>query len=253
MTFVTVDRALLCCAFSISVMLSGASKACAFGDDAFGQDLGAISALATQYKADNLFTDSQNLLLAGYHDGKNAQPVSIPDAALKLDNAGIVLPGIYRGGMPRGEKDYRALSDAGVTTLLNLRYLKTDADTPAYCSKYGLNCAQHRLMLTLPGSDYFLDWHIFKTAFKFVLDEQKAGHKIYIHCLHGSDRTGAMAAALVIRDQACGKQFDKDSLWKRVDADLKTHHFHMVYAHLYHEIKELVYDFDNNREWLCQK
>jgi hypothetical protein len=174
------------------------------------------------------------------------------EPVFSLDNAGLILPGLYRGGMPGGEKDYKAIADSGIHVVVSLRDLSVDRDSPEFCAKYGLVCERFPLALSVPLSDYFFDWSEFKKAYAYVLGQNKAGYDIYIHCEHGSDRTGAMSAALVIRSQACGRTFDKDALWGRISGDLAKYGFHKAdYGHLYSDIKDFVYKFDDNKDWIC--
>jgi protein-tyrosine phosphatase len=229
---------------AIGCALLAVSARAASTDEIFASSLGDISALGARYRAEGTFAGAQSAIPPDVATTAQAQ--------LKLGNTGLVLPGIYRGAMPYGASDYRALAALGIDTVVNLRYLKTDADSAKYCAANDFDCEQYRLML-LPAQDKYFDWDTFKHAFRFIVYAHQAGHKVYIHCLHGSDRTGAMAAALTVRAAACGGQFDKAALWNKVDGDLKAHNFHMVYASLYAGIKDMVYKFDENREWLCAK
>ncbi len=80
-----------------------------------------------------------------------------------------------------------------------------------------------------------------------MLAEHKAGHRVYFHCKKGSDRTGALAAALLIREKAC----NPDELWNEVEIRLKRHHFHPVFIFLKKDIRSWVYRFGQN-QWLCR-
>ena len=99
-------------------------------------------------------------------------------------------------------RDYRLLQPLGVDTVLNLEYFHNEDQD--LCRKNSLRCAELPLMLFV-GKDLSFDWQTFRKAFRFVLGERAAGKKVYFHCLHGSDRTGALATALMLRERACGR------------------------------------------------
>lgn len=114
---------------------------------------------------------------------------------------------IFRGGSLDNEAGYAYLQKLGVTALANLQ--STHQSDPAFCEKYGLTCRNFGIypfdMIKLTKSPDF------QQAFRFVLEERKAGHKVYIHCMKGKDRTGALAAALIIREDACDGDFNGKS------------------------------------------
>lgn len=165
-----------------------------------------------------------------------------------VDNFGVVADGIYRGRRLQDEKDYQLLSGTlGVETLVNLRW--AHADDAELCAEHHLKCVRYPIRLVLNDSHF--DWKMLKDAFHFVNAERRAGRKVYIHCDHGSDRTGALAAALTIRLKACGQAFDEDELWESVDKTMREHGFHKNYRKIHATVKSWVYGFSKN-PWLCQ-
>ncbi|MFC1679742.1 hypothetical protein ACFL2T_05980, partial [Elusimicrobiota bacterium] len=96
-----------------------------------------------------------------------------------------------------------------------------------------------------------IDWAVLRAAFRHTVIEQAAGRGVHMHCLHGSDRTGALASAIMIRERACGREYDKDKLWKEIHATLKQYGFHEVYVNIRLKIRGWVYKLDKN-PWICE-
>lgn len=178
----------------------------------------------------------------------------VSTAALQInpiENFGVVSGNIYRGGRLKTETEYKYLKEVlGASYIINLE--RFNRDNKVLCKKYGLNCVEFPLLLVL-GNDAVFNWTTFRKAYSFVLDKSKNGNKIYFHCLHGSDRTGTLASALMIRNRACNKQgFDKKALSAEIETTLQKHGFHDIYVFLHHKIKSWVIHFDENSEWLCK-
>ncbi|MDD5210585.1 MAG: hypothetical protein PHV36_14445 [Elusimicrobiales bacterium] len=157
---------------------------------------------------------------------------------------------IYRGGKLDSEETFAFLRGLGVGAVANLQNIHPS--NQRLCGKYGLNCGDFGIApfgvksLTDSRSN-------FQGAFRFVNRQRKAGRKVYIHCLLGNDRTGALAAALILRDQACGKTFDKARLISVLDNSLRKHNFGFRFFSMWHsEIKDWVENFDKHRPWLCE-
>lgn len=166
-----------------------------------------------------------------------------------LGNFGVVSKGVYRSERLDAEEDYAFLAGTlGVDTVVNLRYFHTD--DRRLCRKYGLRCVNYRLR-PFEEDEEPLDWYVLKAAFRHTVKEQAAGRGVHMHCLHGSDRTGALASAVMIRDRACGRDYDKDKLWEFIRTTLKQYGFHDVYVNIYLKIKGWVYKLDRN-PWICE-
>ncbi len=170
-------------------------------------------------------------------------------------NFGAVAKGIYRGSRPKTAGNFDYLKNLGVSTVIDLEYFHEDS--PTLCRRYNLNCVREPLLL-FPLDDAFFDWKTFRAAFSLVLSEHARGRAVYFHCKDGSDRTGALAAALMIRSAVCGVGQDaaqngraQDALWARVDRTLSQYGFHKVFFVLHEKIKSWVYD-PSNKRWLCQ-
>ncbi|HNT98776.1 MAG TPA: tyrosine-protein phosphatase, partial [Elusimicrobiales bacterium] len=118
------------------------------------------------------------------------------------------------------------------------------------CRRNGLRCAELPLLLFV-GKDLSFDWGTFRKAFRFVLSERAAGRTVYFHCLHGSDRTGALAAALTLRERTCGRNYDKAALKEEIDSALERHGFHGRYAFLRSAIDGWVAE-PASQPWLCE-
>ncbi len=170
-------------------------------------------------------------------------------------NFGMVSEGIYRGSRPKTAENFDYLKNLGVSTVIDLEYFHEDSST--LCRRYGLNCVRKPLLL-FPLDDEFFDWKTFREAFRLVLSERAQGRTVYFHCKDGSDRTGALAAALMIRSAVCNvspgsapNSRAQDDLWARIDQTLRQYGFHKVFVILHEKIKSWIYDPSDNR-WLCR-
>ncbi|MBI3548845.1 MAG: tyrosine-protein phosphatase [Elusimicrobia bacterium] len=179
------------------------------------------------------------------------------DAGITRRSAGSVpanlgeLPGkVFRGAALTNREQYAHLKRVlGVDVAVNLRERSEDLEA---CGVYGLECRHFPIRLFWPVVRN-VNWDTMKEAFKFVLEKQAQGKTVYFHCTHGADRTGAMAAALTVRREACGKAFSPDALWSQVKADLDRHQFNESwFPDLGRDIKDLVYKFSEHRSWLCR-
>jgi protein tyrosine/serine phosphatase len=173
-------------------------------------------------------------------------PFSISNS---IENFGIVSKGIYRGSELKTPQEYQYLHDVlRVDIIINLN---TKKDNPEFCKKYNLNCVQYPIHL-FPLSDIFFDWTTLRQAFRFIIRARQAKEHIYIHCKHGSDRTGALVSLVMVRDRACELTFNKNRLWKEIDMNLKNYKFHSIYIFLHRQIQNSIFDFEKN-QWICEK
>lgn len=183
------------------------------------------------------------------HPGAEPQKASAKHAIPA--NFGMVEEGIYRGARLQREEEYAYLSRVlGVKTMVNLQHYHHD--DKALCAKYGIDCREFPIFLFF-ANDVLFDWQSFRKAFDVITEQKARSNKVYFHCAYGSDRTGTMAAALMVREAACGRQFDPETLWKSVDTTLEKHNFHGIYVFLHHAIKDWVFEFDKNKDWLCKQ
>lgn len=195
------------------------------------------------------------------HTGDPAEPMHFGRINISKDSD---LRGIaYRGGNPAPET-YKFLKKQGVDTIINIRNMTK----PNYklCEANGIKCVNHPVWaldpdilggvtvgdrelggIILHKNKYFLD------AFQAAVAELQAGKTIYIHCQGGTDRTGALAAALTIRSYACGKSFNSYELRENTMNTLQEFGFwNHVFPSWEKEIKGWVDNFPENKEWLCK-
>lgn len=109
------------------------------------------------------------------------------DGNVPIRNFHKVEPYLYRGGQPVKE-GFLALKDLGVKTVLCLRWgKKVIAAEKASVESLGMTFISMPLNywnLPKPETiDYFLE-----------LIDNTEHHPLYVHCLHGSDRTGILIA-----------------------------------------------------------
>lgn len=89
---------------------------------------------------------------------------------------------LYRGGQPLGEGFYR-LKNLGIKTVLNLRVVDTDH---LHVHGAGLNYIHISFRPHHPRDCDVIEF------LKVMKNEEN--HPVYLHCYHGSDRTGMLCA-----------------------------------------------------------
>lgn len=119
----------------------------------------------------------------------NAKHISIG----KLQNLYQVSDSVYRSEQPT-KADFIALEQAGIKSVLNLRFLHKDTDI--------INNS-HLKFYHIPMLAFYMDFHKFILAMKLIKTSPKP---ILVHCQHGSDRTGAIIALYRIVFQNWTKQ-----------------------------------------------
>ncbi|HVC09942.1 MAG TPA: hypothetical protein VNH15_08400 [Elusimicrobiota bacterium] len=169
--------------------------------------------------------------------------LEISSARRPIGNFGEIEPGVFRGAQPSGAAAYLFLKEAGVSVVVDLRYLHKDDQT--LCRRYGLSCARFPIML-FPGQDEFFNWTELKRAFFFVLAERRAGRVVFIHCRDGADRTGVLAAALVIR----ASHLSPAELWSHIWLTMRGYGFHDVYRSLKRRVQNWVFH-PSRYPWIC--
>jgi len=169
--------------------------------------------------------------------------LEISDASRPVRNFGEIEPGVLRGAQPSGAAAYRFLKDSGVSVVMNLRYFHNDDQ--ALCRRYGLSCVRFPILL-FPGEDEFFNWAELRKAFAFVLARRRGGRVVFIHCRDGSDRTGVLAAALVIR----GSRLPRAELWSQVQLMMREYGFHDVYFSLKRRVRDWIFH-PSRYPWIC--
>jgi tyrosine-protein phosphatase SIW14 len=124
----------------------------------------------------------------------------IEAAAANIPNLGQVDAHLYRGGMPN-EAGLQQLKDAGVKTIISLANEKKYVEPErAAAKRLGLNFIYIPMSAWKQPSQNQID------SFLSVVDREDQ-QPIFVHCLHGEDRTGAMVA--IYRIQHDGWAEDK--------------------------------------------
>ena len=168
-------------------------------------------------------------------------------AAVK--NWDVVIPDVYRGAAPSSTADYQFLKNNGVRYVINLEYIHDDSRR--LCQEFDLRCIEHEILLPpIPWTDHFFNYGVLKKAYAHILYFLEQGDgAVFIHCRWGSDRTGALASALLIREKACHSNFVPDLLQKEIKQSLDSHGFHRkLYPKLYRNIQSWA---KNVPEWIC--
>ena len=170
--------------------------------------------------------------------------------ALWSEKAGMAPEGLVFIGSSLGDRaDYKFLSQLGVKTLMSLQALHHDDDTS--CSAYGMDCVQYPILAS-PFANFAAN-PVFRKAFDRLIKDTTAGTKVYIHCMKGMHRTGALMSALTIRNTACGKQFDKAALHKDIEEALMRDYgfdeffFRTVLLKWHYEVLDWVDEFEENK------
>ncbi|HEY9721269.1 MAG TPA: phospholipase D-like domain-containing protein, partial [Oscillatoriaceae cyanobacterium] len=114
-----------------------------------------------------------------------------PKDSPTVDNLGGLTPNLYRGAQPSAE-GFQTLAANGVKTVINLR--PEEQWEKPMVEKAGMKYVYLPLPPVGPPTN--------QEALQFLsLVTDPANGKVYFHCQHGADRTGAMAAAYRIAVQ----------------------------------------------------
>ncbi|MBI2609087.1 MAG: tyrosine-protein phosphatase [Deltaproteobacteria bacterium] len=165
-----------------------------------------------------------------------------------VKNFGVVTPFVYRGARVDSEDDFKFLNEQGIYTIINLR-TKLHPDDNELCEKYNMKCAIFPILL-LWRTDKNFDYKMLQKAFAYLIKKTNKEEKVYIHCHYGSDRTGALSAAVTIRENACfQEEYDAEALSKKITTDLKNHGFHRsAFPILYKTIQSWAFEIP---QWVC--
>lgn len=133
---------------------------------------------------------------------------------------------LYRGGQP-DDIAFAELVKAGFRSIISLRWNSSIIKTEKQMAgEYGLDFysipLSYWILPTRKQLDYF-----------FSLLDDKSKHPIFMHCLHGRDRTGMLAAIYRIAREG----------WNANDAyaEMKANGFHYIRMH---QFKWAVYGFE---------
>ncbi len=140
-----------------------------------------------------------NLMLLGTGAAVAQKPATVNEGMLKelvdiVPNLSIVTPGLIRGGQP-STLAINGLKKAGVRTIINLRNETAIVNREAGVAQaLGLKFVSIPLDVFNKPSSQAVD-----TFLKTVSD--LANQPVFVHCLHGQDRTGTMIAMYRIENQ----------------------------------------------------
>lgn len=130
-----------------------------------------------------------------------------------IRNFGVVTPSLFRGGQPTGD-DIANLAGCGVQTVVCLRWgEKTIAAERAAVERAGMD------FISIPLNYWMLPNRVVLQRF-FDIVENEQNHPVFMHCMHGADRTGMLIA--IYRMNKMG--------WTFTDAyrEMKHYGFHRI-------------------------
>lgn len=137
-----------------------------------------------------------------------------------LSNFAQVSDTLYRGAQPTRE-GFTALKKMGIKTILDLREWHSDIDMlKGLGLQYG----------SIPSNAAHLEEEDVVAFLKVVTNP--ANQPVFVHCQHGSDRTGAMVAVYRIYVQG----------WRKEDAIKELDNFGM--HHIYYNIPKYLNNFN---------
>ena len=111
------------------------------------------------------------------------RPWAMPLTCEGVENLHRVSADLYRGAQPTAE-GFRRLKDMGIKTVINFRHLHGDREK---IGETGL-AYEHLYVNTLHPEDTEI------VRFLQIVTDP-ARQPVFVHCLHGADRTGMMCAA----------------------------------------------------------
>lgn len=143
-----------------------------------------------------------------------------------VDYAAEVAPGLFRGGMP-DDVGVQWLRDRGIRTVINLRHYHGDSEGELVRAA-GMRYER----IPLESTDAPEPEQV-RRFLEIVRDP--SAHPVYVHCLHGVDRTGTMIAVYRVTVQG----------WTNSDALAEMEHFG---AHdILHDLRRFVATYAPDR------
>ena len=119
---------------------------------------------------------------------------ALPDLARMLPNLAVVTPVLVRGGQPTQE-GLLLLKNSGVKTIVDLRNEEDIVNRESRAARQlGLGFENIPMDVFNEPSEATITRFL-----KIVNDPEK--QPVYVHCLHGQDRTGTMVAIYRLQDQ----------------------------------------------------
>lgn len=126
---------------------------------------------------------------------------------MTIKNFKEVGEGLYRGAQPRGE-DFAFLNEIGIKTVISFRWKKVFIEEERkQCEEHGMDFVSIPLNYTNPPRIRDIK------DFLITVDD-RARRPVYIHCMHGVDRTGIMIALFRILRQG----WNVDEAYKEMEA-----------------------------------
>ena len=170
-----------------------------------------VLALPAPSKGGTIFPDGES------HKASWAEPIAVEG----LPNFYCFAPGLYRGAQPT-LRGLEKLQELGIKTIINLRSFHSDKEGVI---KLGISYEQV----------YMKAWHAEKEDvvqfLRIVTDRSRL--PIFVHCEHGSDRTGMMVAIYRVVVSGWTKE---QAIQEMVEGG---YGFHSIWANLTHFIRNL--------------
>jgi protein tyrosine/serine phosphatase len=123
-----------------------------------------------------------------------ATPIDEPPG---LSNLFKVSDELYRGAQPK-EAGYAELKKLGVKTVVSLRTFHSDRSDRKACRKHGLSYVNITVQAWEPEDEEVIEF------LEVVTNPEN--QPVFVHCKHGSDRTGMMSAIYRITVQGWSKE-----------------------------------------------
>ena len=140
-----------------------------------------------------------------------------------LTNVGRVADGIFRGAQPKPE-GYATLKAMGVRTVINLRTRHGEREAVEAAGMRSVEIPMNTMKNVDPAA--------VRKALSVMTDP--ANQPVFVHCHHGKDRTGLVAA--VYRMEVEG--------WSEAEEEMEAFGFHEVWF----QIKKFVRQYPENRK-----